>query len=121
MTAAQIDKASNVLKLSFTGEVKVTEARQALQEIKRLVGELQPGFRLLTDLTGLASMEQECVPEISKTMDLLNQKGVSLVVRVIPDPHKDIGFNIMSLFHYRHGLRIVTCDTIKQAEQVLAG
>jgi anti-anti-sigma regulatory factor len=121
MTATRIDKISNVLKLSFTGEVKVVEARQALQEIERLVAELQPGFRLLTDLTGLNLMEQDCVPEISRTMDLMNQKGVSLVVRVIPDPHKDIGFNIMSLFHYRHGLRIVTCDTMEQAEKVLAG
>ena len=121
MIAAQIDRASNVLKLSFAGEVKVAEARQALEEIKRLVVEIQAGFRLLTDLTGLALMDQACVPEISKTMDLLNQKGVSLVVRVIPDPHKDIGFNIMSLFHYRHGLRIVTCDTLEQAGQVLAG
>jgi hypothetical protein len=53
-------------------------------------------------------------------MDLLNQHGVAMIVRVIPDPHKDIGLNILSLFHYRRGIRIVTCKTMEEARTVLA-
>jgi len=47
--------------------------------------------------------------------------GVELVVRVIPDPHKDIGFNILSLFHYRRRVRIVTCPTLEEAMKALEG
>jgi len=54
-------------------------------------------------------------------MDLLNKQGVSTVVRVIPDPRKDIGFNILSLFHYRPDVQIVTCETLEEAMKVLAG
>jgi hypothetical protein len=40
-------------------------------------------------------------------------------VRVIPDSRKDIGLNIMSLFHYRRGVRIVTCETLAEAHTIL--
>jgi hypothetical protein len=54
-------------------------------------------------------------------MDLCNQKGISKIVRIIPDSQKDIGFNILSLFHYRHGIPIVTCETAAEAMKALSG
>jgi hypothetical protein len=53
-------------------------------------------------------------------MDLMSKLGVAKVVRVIPDPHKDIGLNIMSLFHYPRRIPIVTCPTLKEAMAELA-
>ena len=53
-------------------------------------------------------------------MDMCNEKGVEMVVRLIPDPHKDIGLNIMSLFHYRRRVRLVTCETLAEAMKILA-
>ena len=50
----------------------------------------------------------------------LNKKGIEMVVRVIPDPRKDIGLNILSLFHYRRGLRILTYETLDEAMKALA-
>jgi hypothetical protein len=43
-----------------------------------------------------------------------------MVVRIIPDPRKDIGLSIMSVFHYRRGVRIVTCETLAEALSALA-
>jgi hypothetical protein len=43
-----------------------------------------------------------------------------MVVRVIPNPQKDIGLNILSLFHYRRRVRIVTCETLEEAMNALA-
>jgi hypothetical protein len=60
------------------------------------------------------------VPYIERMMDLFNKKGVEMVVRVIPDPYKDIGLNIMSLFHYPRRVHIVTCETLEEAREVLA-
>ena len=86
-----------------------------------LLAEVRPGFRLLVDFSGLELMDLACVPHIERMMDRCNQKGVEMVVRVIPDPHKDIGMNILSLFHYRRRVRIVTCETLEKAMEVLSG
>ena len=64
-------------------------------------------------------MDVACAPHIEKAMDLCNEKGASIVVRVIPDPTRDIGLQIMSVFHYDGRVRIVTCTTLAEAEEIL--
>ena len=64
-------------------------------------------------------MDVACAPFIEKAMDLCNEKGASIVVRVIPDPHRDIGLQIMSYFHYSGEVQIITCETLDQAEDIL--
>jgi hypothetical protein len=86
--------------------------RFALERVER-------GFRLLADLTGLQSMDIACAPHIESAMDLCNGKGVSDVVRIIPDPRKDIGMQIMSYFHYGGDVRIVTCESAEEASDLL--
>jgi hypothetical protein len=57
---------------------------------------------------------------MEQIMDLCGEKGVAMVVRVVPDPHKDIGYNIMSLFHYTRDVIIVTCSNLDEAASALA-
>ncbi len=115
MIQVETEKANRLLKVTYREHVDAGETKKALNDLPALVAEFKSGFRLLTDLSSLDSMELACVPHLRKMMDLLNQGGVELVVRVIPDPHKDIGLNIMSLFHYRRGVRIVTCESLTEA------
>ena len=96
------------------------ETEKGLEQIRSGLAQLQPGLRLLADLTELEAMDAWCAPHIEKAMDLFNEKGTSLVVRVIPDPHRDIGMTIMSIFHYGGDVRIVTCVSLAEAEQVLS-
>jgi hypothetical protein len=42
------------------------------------------------------------------------------VFRVVPDPRRDIGMQIMSYFHYGADVRIVTCESMAEAEGILA-
>jgi hypothetical protein len=42
------------------------------------------------------------------------------VARVMPDPHKDIGLNILSQFHYSPDIPITTFDTLADALQGIA-
>ena len=119
MFQVEADKSKNLLKISFAGRVGLEEAKRCEEEVETLVPDLQPGFQLLTDLSGLESMDLACVPHIERVMDLCNRKGVAKIVRIVPDPHKDIGFNILSLFHYRHGIPIVTCETPEEAIEAL--
>jgi hypothetical protein len=121
MFHVDFDASRNVLRFNYAQHVGPEDTKAVTEKTATLLPKLRPGFRLLTDLSGLDSMDLACVPDIKRMMDILNQKGVEMVVRVIPDPHKDIGLNILSLFHYRRRVRIVTCETLEEAMRVLDG
>jgi hypothetical protein len=120
MYRAEVDLSKRLLIIAGSQRVGPEEVRRCADELPALLAALQPGFRLLTDLSGLESMDVACVPYIKRIMDLCYAKGVEMVARVIPDPHKDIGLNIMSLFHYGRGVHIVTFATLEEAMNALA-
>ena len=105
---------------SYVGDVTPAQLAEARADIKSLAADLAPGFRLLADFSDLNFMNPECANEIGRTMEFLDQNAVGLIVRVIPDPRKDIGMNILSAFHYRHHPRVITCETLAQALRKLA-
>jgi hypothetical protein len=119
MFEAKVEKMANLLRVSYGGHVGATEAARGLEEIRTLLAQLTTGFRMVTDLRQLESMDLSCVPFLEQAMDACDDAGIKMVVRIIPDPHKDIGLNIMSLFHYGRGVRIVTCETLEEAEKRL--
>jgi hypothetical protein len=121
MFGVEVDKSRRLLKIIYAQHVSSEDTKRVEEKITALVTDVQPGFRLLTDMSRLESMDLACVPFIRRTMDLLNKKGVEMVVRVIPDPRKDIGLNILSLFHYRRRVRLVTCATLEEAMRALEG
>jgi anti-anti-sigma regulatory factor len=121
MVAFEVDQPQNLLMIRYRGSVTPDETERGVEDVRAGLAQLQTGFRLLADLTDLELMEVACAPHIEKAMDLCNEKGASIVVRVIPDPARDIGLQIMSLFHYGHDVRIVTCESLEQARTILSG
>ena len=122
MTAAfeaLIDDTGSLMRTRFFGVVTAAHMAGALAAVEALLPRLRPGFTVLTDLSGLDSMEVECGRDLSRIMDHLKTSGVSRVVRVIPDRSKDIGFNILSIIHYRKGVQILTCTTLAEGERAL--
>ena len=99
--------------------VKTEEMERCVQMTRDVLVDMQPGFRLLTDLTGLVAMEPACAVYVEEIMELCDEKHVGEVVRVIPDPTKDIGFTIMSRFHYSPTVELRTCDNLADAMQSL--
>ncbi len=120
MYQVEAKPSAKLLKIRFTGHVDSDQAKECLEKVRSLLTEMKPGFRLLTDLTGLESMGVACAAYLKQTMDLCNDKGIEKVIRVIPDPRKDIGLQIMSLFHYGRGVRITRCEGLAEAEKVLS-
>ncbi len=117
----EIDAARNLLAMRYSGWVEAGEMKRRLREAQAAVSSMSPGFRFLVDLTNLESMTTSCAPYIDQMMDLCNEKGVTKVVRIIPDSKKDIGFGVMSHFHYSRDVHIVTCETADEASRVLEG
>jgi len=113
------NKSKQLLSVSFIGEVRPAEFPAGRSELATELAGLAPGFHYLADYSQLASMNPDCAPEMGLTMDLIGKAGAGLVVRVIPDPTKDIGMNILTIFHYPQQLPVVTCQTLAEAIRAL--
>jgi hypothetical protein len=120
MFRTELDRSQRLLKITVAGHTTPEEARSCLERLQSLLTDIQPGFRLFADLGGLLSMPTTAAPYIGQIMESCAEKGVELVVRLLPaEPSKDIGFAIMSHFHYAPDIRIVTCATREEAERLL--
>jgi ABC-type transporter Mla MlaB component len=113
------DVSKNLLRVRLLGDIDPACMRACVDQIGNQLPNLATGFTILTDLSGLNSMETSCVPELERMMDLGRKAGASTVMRVIPDSGKDIGFNILSLFHYRNKVHVLTFQSLAEAEQAL--
>ena len=119
-TTLELDQSQNLVVVRYRGRVGPKDTERYLEEARAALPKIQSAFRLLADLTDLELMDIACAPHIESIMDMFNEKGVTTVVRVIPDPARDIGLQIMSLFHYADNVRIVTCATLDEATKILA-
>jgi hypothetical protein len=119
MFKIQPDAARNLVHIWYQGHVTAAGMAACVKEVERHLPAMRAGFTMLTDLTALEAMELDCVPHLTRIMDLSKAQGVGTVVRVIPDRAKDIGFNILSIIHLRRGVKVVTCDTLAEAERAL--
>jgi hypothetical protein len=114
------DKSKQLLTMSFSRQVGTDEMKSCLDETRRSLGDMEPGFQLLTDLSNLESMEFACTDYVGQIMDLCSTKGVSAVFRVVPDPKADLGYTLMSLFHYSRDVRTMTFENLADAMRSLA-
>ena len=119
MFLATSNKAKGLLHISYIGHVNAADFQREHENVLALLADLPASFKMLVDLDRLESMDTDCVDELGKIMELLDQRGLEQVVRVIPDPSKDIGFNILARFHYHHNPRITNCETMIEAAKLL--
>ncbi len=119
MFLAETNRLRQLLHLSFVGPVSSADLSRSLEEVEALLTDLAPGFILLTDLSRLETMDVACEAQIGRIMDLCQQRGVGQSIRVVPEPSKDIGFNILSIFHYEPGTRAIVCSSLSEAARHL--
>ncbi|MDP8289351.1 MAG: hypothetical protein P9M02_00050 [Candidatus Susulua stagnicola] len=115
MVEVKVNNVHNTMVVTFRGVVDVQQIEELHNNIQQIIPKLESGFKILTDLSLLESMDIEAHSLVEKMMQLCNQHGVSKIIRVIPDSSKDIGFNIMSLFNYSHDVGIVTSQSTEEA------
>jgi anti-anti-sigma regulatory factor len=119
MYSVEIDRSKRLLVISALQQVTEEQAKLAAKQVRELVRDVAPGFRVLADFRWLESMDSAAAPHVAQIMDALAEKGVSSITRVMPDPHKDIGLNILSQFHYGPEIQIATFETLADALQSL--
>lgn len=106
--------------MSFGDRVDATEMKACLEKVRIMLLDINPGFRLLTDLTSLECMDAGCSTDLGEMMSLCDAKGISAVLTVVPHPKKDIGFALMEPFHYGKDVEMTTHETLADAIQSLA-
>jgi anti-anti-sigma regulatory factor len=119
MYSVEIDRSKRLLVISALARVTAEQAKIAAQQVRELLRDVGPGFRVLADFRWLESMDSAAANHIAAIMDTLTEKGVASVTRIMPDPHKDIGLNILSQFHYGPEIPIATFETLADALQSL--
>ena len=120
MFLVTLNKARQLLHLSYIQRVTAEELERGYGDIKGMQADLKPGFRVLADFERLDSMDLDCRTGLGKIMELAESSGIGLLVRVIPDATKDIGLDILAIFHYRQRPRMVTCKNLAEAAEKLS-
>ncbi len=121
MYSVELDRSKRLLVINALQRVTGEQAKQAVQRVRELLHDVAPGFRFLADFRWLDSMDSGAARHVAEIMDAFAEKGVASVTRVMPDPHKDIGLNILSQFHYGPEIKIATFETLADALQSMLG
>jgi hypothetical protein len=119
MYSVEFDRSKRLLVISAAGEVTKKEVEAVALRVREMMKEVTPGFRVLTDFRWLDRMEPAAATHLAEIMDALAEKDVAAVVRVVPDPHKDIGLNILSQFHYGPNIKLTTFESLAEALSAL--
>src|SRR6476646_3683398 len=120
MYAVELDQSKRLLVIGAAEHITAAEAKLAAERVRDLLRDIPPGFRVLADFRWLHSMDSAAARHIAEIMDALAEKEVASVTRVMPDPHKDIGLNILSQFHYGPEVKITTFEILADAVQDIA-
>lgn len=102
------DGLRELVVIEFLGNVDAAQARQALDALERLVPDDGRRFKALADYTRVETMDVEVEAQVKKAMRLLDERGVSEVLRVLPDPDAEVGFDILSRFFYSRDVKFHT-------------
>lgn len=116
----EVEPERKILRMRFRGVVRGEDMKGPIAGLRDLLSQLGGGFVQVTDLTEVERMELDSVPQLTQMMDASLAAGVARIIRVIPDPNKDIGFTLLSLTHYRGKVPITTLKTRAEAEKELA-
>jgi hypothetical protein len=119
MYSVESDRSKRLLVISAAGRVTKKEVAAVAGRVREIMQEISPGFGVLTDFRWLDRMEPGAAVHIAEIMDALAEKGVATVVRVVPDPRKDIGLNILSQFHYGPKIKLATFESMAEALSAL--
>jgi len=119
MHSVESDRSKRLLVISAAGRVTKKEVESVALRVREMMKEVTPGFRVLTDFRWLERMDPAAAVPLAEIMDALAAKDVAVVVRVVPDPRKDIGLNILSQFHYGPQIKLATFESLAEAMSAL--
>lgn len=120
MISVELNRSGRLLIISAVGHVLAEEVKQTAGQVRELLQQVTPGLHALTDFRWLESIHPSAAPYITEIMGTLAQHHVASIIRIIPDPGKDIGLEMLAQFRYSAELPISTVETLVEALDSLA-
>jgi len=80
------DAGRNRLYITLTGHLDGTERQAAIKAIMTESTRLDPGFGVVTDISGLFPSDQEGFKDLLRAKSSLRLKGVGPIIRVVKIP-----------------------------------
>ena len=114
------DLERNLARTRFAGDFTVTTMQAAAAKVETLLAGLKPGFSILADFSRLNNMDLECVPHLTRIMDLCRAHKIGFIVRILPEKKHDIGINMLAVVHYHGEVKTATVTTLAEAERLLS-
>ncbi|MBU1086703.1 MAG: GGDEF domain-containing protein [Candidatus Omnitrophica bacterium] len=115
MFSIKFDSRNNLLTLEFHSNFDEQQGEILCSRLEKELGKSKHGFIVLSDLSKMDCFDDAASKYIQKMMKICNDHGVSKIFRVVPNKDKDIGFNIMSIFHYSKSVKIYTYESLEEA------
>jgi hypothetical protein len=119
MFSIETDRSKRLLVIGMAGHVTKQDVRQAAEEVRKVLQDVAPEFRALTDFRWLESIHPSAAPDIAEMMNAIVEKQVGLVISVVSDPGKDVVLNVLSQFRYGSEVQIVTFEKLADALEKL--
>src|SRR4051794_18452832 len=120
MYSVEADPKKRLFVISGTGNVTAPEVARERDEVRQLLEGAASEFYVLADFRFITSMKPEVARNIAEIMDLLAEKKVGGVVRVIPNASHAVGINTLSRLHYGRDVEVFTVKTLAEAVVLLA-
>jgi hypothetical protein len=115
MFSIKFDKRNNLLNLEFRSNFDEQQGEILCAHLKKELLQAKKGFIVFSDLSRVDYFNDASSKYIQRMMVICNEHGVSKIFRVVPQKSKDIGFNIMSIFHYSKSVKIYTYNSVAEA------
>ena len=116
MVKVNYDSEHNTVIVEFKGNIDAVQAEQFFPDIEKVIPKHGKGFKLMTDFSSVEDMDLAVQRGIKKAMKLFTARGVTEILRVLPNPDMEIGFNIMSASHYSKEIEIHTFHSREEAQ-----
>lgn len=116
MIKTSYDEKRNAVIIEFKGNVDATQAEKSFADLDEVLPKHGKGFTLLTDFSSVETMELAVKSVIEEAMEVFDAMWVNEILRVLPDPAMDIGFNVLSISHYSKHPKVITCRSREEAE-----
>ncbi len=111
-----VDTEKNRLTITLGATISKKEIERMYSDIAVCVSELRPGFDVVTDLSHCKIGHLSGLPTFRKIMDLLLEKKVGKVVRVVGKA-KLIFNQVSRITEHMQGYRPVYVATLQEAEE----
>jgi hypothetical protein len=116
----EVNSEEKSVRMRFCGAIQPGHVSAAVNTALLEATKLGSGFVLVTDLTDLENMDIDCFRGLTRMMDLFVEAGLGRVIRIIPDPRKDIGFQLLGVVHYRGKVPTTTYSSRAEADHSLS-